>query len=76
MVQAANNARIMVEMKVRVLTDAIVGAGFYLTTGDEVELSALGEFAEAMLRDGDIEFVEPAQAVVEAKSRLNNAWLF
>jgi hypothetical protein len=62
-------------MKVRVLTDAIVGAGHFLMVGDEVELTELGEFAEAMLRDRVIELVDSSHAIVEAAKMVNPASL-
>lgn len=63
-------------MHVRVVTDAIVGGGFFLIAGDQVELAVLGEFAEAMLRDGAIELVEPILGAAEKPAKANSVWLF
>ena len=53
-------------MKAKVTAEMIVGRGLVLQTGDEVDVSVFGRYAESLLRDNAIELVEPILAVVDA----------
>ena len=62
-------------MKVRITAEMVVGRGFVLHTGDEVELAVFGDYADFLIRDSAIELVEPILAVVEAPQPNSSASL-